>query len=104
MVICYLVYILYHRQQQMVRLALNYQVMQFYPSVVIFALLVVWKPTFAWVPLPAPYTEHCIVGEKNEYDPSKVGDVPWFNIDLDTPPYQRWQQVATLYKTQMATA
>jgi len=54
-----------------------------------------------WVPLPAPFTEHCIVGERNEYNVSAAGDVPWFTVDLDAPPYQRWQQVATAYKTQI---
>jgi len=53
------------------------------------------------VPLPAPYTEHCIVGEKNLYPPNQTA-IPWYTIDLDTPPIDRWTQVATAYQAEIA--
>jgi acid ceramidase len=51
--------------------------------------------------LPAPFTEHCIVGEKNLYPPPKNATVPLFVVDLDKPPVERWTQIATTYAQQI---
>lgn len=52
--------------------------------------------------LPPPFTEHCIVGEKNLYPPDQP-PIKWYDIDLDDAPIVRWRQVATDYKTQIAS-
>jgi acid ceramidase len=50
------------------------------------------------VPLPAPFTEHCIVGEKNLYSVAQTQPpIKWYTIDLDQPADQRWNEVATDY-------
>jgi acid ceramidase len=51
--------------------------------------------------LPAPFTEHCIVGEKSLYPPSKNTTVPTYVIDLDKEPVERWTEVAKAYKQQI---
>jgi acid ceramidase len=51
--------------------------------------------------LPSPFTEHCIVGEKNLYPPPKNATVPLFVVDLDKPPVERWTQIATTYAQQI---
>jgi acid ceramidase len=51
--------------------------------------------------LPSPFTEHCIVGEKNLYPPPKNATVPLFVVDLDKPPVERWTQIATTYAHQI---
>jgi acid ceramidase len=71
------------------------------PLKILVVLLGLSFGALAWTPLPEPFTEHCIVGEKNEYDPSKAKDVKWFDIDLDAPAYHRWDAVANEYKDQM---
>ena len=67
---------------------------------VVFAAIVSLSGA-AYSPLPAPFTEHCIVGEKNEYDPTQASKVPWFNIDLDAPALHRWDEVAVHYKEEI---
>jgi len=52
--------------------------------------------------LPAPFTEHCIVGEKSLYPPPENTTVPLYVIDLDKAPAERWVEVASTYKTQIA--
>jgi acid ceramidase len=49
------------------------------------------------VPLPAPFTEHCIVGEKSLYPPPPNTTVPLYTVDLDQPPEQRWHEIASKY-------
>lgn len=51
--------------------------------------------------LPAPFTEHCIVGEKNLYPPPANTTVPTYVIDLDQDPVDRWNGVATAYAAQI---
>jgi acid ceramidase len=51
--------------------------------------------------LPSPFTEHCIVGEKNLYPPPKNATVPLFVVDLDKPPAERWTQIASTYAQQI---
>jgi len=51
----------------------------------------------AYVPLPAPYTEHCIVGERNAYPPSANASVPTYIVDLDMAPEDRWNQISNIY-------
>jgi len=51
--------------------------------------------------LPAPFTEHCIVGEKNLYPPPENTTVPLFVVDLDKAPVDRWTEIATKYSTQI---
>ncbi|KAF8367360.1 asah-1 [Pristionchus pacificus] len=51
------------------------------------------------VDLPAPYSDHCILDDgTNLYDPKNADAVPWYNVDLDKPPKERWVQIATDYK------
>ena len=50
---------------------------------------------------PAPFNDHCYVGEKNFYDPSKASEVQWFTIDLDKPAFHRWDEVSKKYKEQI---
>lgn len=52
--------------------------------------------------LPAPFTEHCIVGEKNLYPPTgAAADVPWYVIDLDSPARDHWKVVADAKKVEI---
>ncbi|KHJ84200.1 acid ceramidase family protein, partial [Oesophagostomum dentatum] len=54
------------------------------------------------VDLPAPYSDFCILqNNTNLYDPQKQFDFPWYNIDLDLPPKQRWTQVSKQYSQQI---
>ncbi|UMM14952.1 hypothetical protein L5515_002572 [Caenorhabditis briggsae] len=54
------------------------------------------------VELPAPYKDHCILDDKtNLYDPSKQLDIPWFDVNLDAPPSERWKQIGAAYKVQI---
>jgi acid ceramidase len=57
---------------------------------------VIWQ-ALAIAP-PAPYNDHCIVGETNKYNKTHANLVPWFTIDLDKPAFERWNEVATHYK------
>jgi len=47
---------------------------------------------------PAPYDDYCLVDHENRYNQSHAKDVPWFTIDLDMPPHERWNVVAAKYK------
>jgi acid ceramidase len=51
--------------------------------------------------LPAPFTEHCIVGEKSLYPPPANTTVPTYVVDLDKEPKERWAEIANLYKSQI---
>jgi len=51
--------------------------------------------------LPAPFTEHCIVGEKNLYPPPKNTTVPTYVVNLDKDPTERWQEIAKIYTPQI---
>jgi len=51
--------------------------------------------------LPAPFTEHCIVGEKNLYPPPQNTTVPTYVLDLDKEPSERWNEIASLYAPQI---
>ncbi|TKR95473.1 hypothetical protein L596_009639 [Steinernema carpocapsae] len=54
------------------------------------------------VDLPEPFADHCILLDgENKYNPAGQFDVPWFNIDLDKPPSERWTEVATAYSEQI---
>jgi len=47
--------------------------------------------------LPAPFTEHCIVGEKSVYPGPNNSTVKTFVVDLDKRPEERWKEIATAY-------
>jgi acid ceramidase len=53
------------------------------------------------VALPAPFTEHCIVGEKNLYPPAANSSVPLYVVDLDKAPVERWNEISTVYADQI---
>jgi len=44
---------------------------------------------------PAPYTDHCTVGEATSYNKTHADLVKWYDIDLDAPAETRWNKVAT---------
>lgn len=48
---------------------------------------------------PPPYSDHCIVGEKNLYPPPVTTPIPWYTINLDDPPETRWNEVSKAYAT-----
>ncbi|KHJ98055.1 linear amide C-N hydrolase, choloylglycine hydrolase family protein [Oesophagostomum dentatum] len=52
------------------------------------------------VPNPDFPTE-CRVGEANLYDPAQSMEVPWFNVDLDAPPKERFKHVVRPFKNQI---
>jgi len=67
-------------------------------------ILIVFSAIVALVVAPPPpYADHCIVGEQDLYPPNVVSPVPWYTINLDDPPEQRWVQVATVYKDRITT-
>jgi len=45
---------------------------------------------------PPPFADNCIVGLENKY-PGAI-QAPWYTIDLDKDPSERWVEVATAYK------
>jgi acid ceramidase len=51
--------------------------------------------------LPAPFTEHCIVGEKTLYPPPDNTTVPTYVIDLDKDPVERWGEISRAYTAQI---
>uniref|UniRef100_A0A1I7X235 ceramidase n=1 Tax=Heterorhabditis bacteriophora TaxID=37862 RepID=A0A1I7X235_HETBA len=54
------------------------------------------------VDLPSPYTDYCLLeNNTNLYNPNKHTEIPWFNIDLDLPPNQRWKEISNLYSQQI---
>lgn len=65
---------------------------------VIFALILpLFAKTYKNYPLPFPYTEKCIVGLENQYPPQNQPAIPWYVVDLDEAPIDRWTKIATLY-------
>ncbi|GMT27179.1 hypothetical protein PFISCL1PPCAC_18476 [Pristionchus fissidentatus] len=63
-------------------------------------LLLLVAPLLAvHVDLIPPFEDHCILEEgTNLYDPKNADVVPWFDVDLDKPPSERWTEIATIYK------
>ncbi|KAL6732303.1 hypothetical protein Aduo_003077 [Ancylostoma duodenale] len=54
------------------------------------------------VDLPSPYSDYCILQNKtNLYDPQRQFDIPWYNVNLDLPPKQRWTQISKAYSQQI---
>jgi len=54
------------------------------------------------VDLPEPYKDDCIVARGvSLYNSTHQNDVPWFNVNLDLPPSQRWVEIATAYRSQI---
>jgi len=47
--------------------------------------------------LPAPFTEHCIVGEKNLYPGPANSTVSLYVVDLDKNPAERWSEISKIY-------
>lgn len=46
---------------------------------------------------PAPFEDHCLVGEAQLYNPANLTAVPEFELNLDLPPEERWKPIAKLY-------
>ncbi|CAI5438889.1 unnamed protein product [Caenorhabditis angaria] len=68
----------------------------------VFVLLIIGFVGAKHIELPEPYKDHCILDDKkNLYDPTKQFDIPWFEVNLDLPPSERWKQVGTAYKQQI---
>lgn len=68
--------------------------MRFSILIAIFTFVVAVR---AFVPLPAPYTERCIVGERNAYPPGPNASVPTYIVDLDIAPAERWNEISRVY-------
>ncbi|KAK6051243.1 acid ceramidase family protein [Cooperia oncophora] len=64
---------------------------------------IVFATAFArHVDLPAPYSDFCILqNNTNLYDPQKQFDIPWYNVNLDLPPKQRWTEISKAYTGQI---
>lgn len=71
----------------------------FCKNIAIFFIAVIVKADYHR--LPEPYTENCIVGKENKYNPKLVSEIPWFTVDLDQPPAERWKEVAGKYKQEI---
>jgi acid ceramidase len=55
-----------------------------------------------YVPLPAKFADKCILEDGvNLYNPDHQYVVPWFTINLDSAPHDRWTHIATQYKSQI---
>ncbi|GMS99922.1 hypothetical protein PENTCL1PPCAC_22097, partial [Pristionchus entomophagus] len=51
------------------------------------------------VDIPAPYADDCLIDHgTNLYDQKNAEKVPWYTINLDDPPKERFKQIATDYK------
>ena len=51
------------------------------------------------VDLPKPFADDCILNDgKNVYDPSRQFEIPWFDVNLDAAPKDRWTHIAAVYK------
>lgn len=48
--------------------------------------------------VPAPYADRCLVGEPMLYNKTAADEVPWYEVNLDLPPIERWKQIGTDYK------
>ncbi|KAF1764360.1 hypothetical protein GCK72_004307 [Caenorhabditis remanei] len=44
------------------------------------------------------FKPNCLVGGPDIYDPTQAEKVPWFDVNLDLPPRQRFKQIAAAYK------
>ncbi|PIC43439.1 hypothetical protein B9Z55_004181 [Caenorhabditis nigoni] len=44
------------------------------------------------------FPANCLVGGPDIYDPTQAEKVPWFDVNLDLPPRQRFKQIAAAYK------
>ncbi|XP_071978616.1 acid ceramidase [Engystomops pustulosus] len=67
----------------------------------VIALLVVGALTLAQdVP---PYTEDCRSGTYPPAGPTFQGNVPWYTVNLDQPPSERWKKIITDKKEQLAS-
>lgn len=60
---------------------------------IFLAFLPFFSNAYKYYPLPAPYTEKCIVGLENHYDPSQT-QIPWYTVDLDAAPIERWTKIS----------
>ncbi|CAB3405283.1 unnamed protein product [Caenorhabditis bovis] len=47
------------------------------------------------------FKPNCLVGGPDIYDPTASEAVPWFDVNLDLPPRQRFQQIAKAYKNEI---
>ncbi|CAB3408548.1 unnamed protein product [Caenorhabditis bovis] len=69
----------------------------------VFAFIGIFAVYAKHVELPAPYKDHCILDDKkNLYDPAKSFEIPWFEVNLDAPPQERWKQIGAAYKKEIA--
>ncbi|XP_075926697.1 acid ceramidase [Petromyzon marinus] len=50
-----------------------------------------------------PYTEECRSGMYPPKGPTYKGQVPWYKIDLDLPPAQRWTKLITEKKAELVS-
>ena len=71
-----------------------------------FAIFSIIFGCWAAGPLPEPFTEKCIVGLENRYPKTNPDDyhyapIPWYTIDLDKNPIDRWAEVARDFKQQI---
>ncbi|CAI4228149.1 unnamed protein product [Auanema sp. JU1783] len=54
------------------------------------------------VDLPHPYEDYCILQNKtNRYNAANQFQFPWFNLDLDAPPSERWVEISKHYEKQI---
>jgi len=53
-------------------------------------------------PPEGDFAPTCHVGEPALYDPLKSFEVPWFNVNLDAPPQERYKEIASHYHKEMA--
>ncbi|EGT33843.1 hypothetical protein CAEBREN_19500 [Caenorhabditis brenneri] len=47
------------------------------------------------------FKPNCLVGGPDIYDPTQAEKVMWFDVNLDLPPRQRFQQIAKAYKNEI---
>ncbi|CAJ0921791.1 unnamed protein product, partial [Mesorhabditis belari] len=66
-------------------------------EVIAFALFAVALSSKVQPP-PAPFNPECRVNDPTAWDDAELGKVPWFNVDLDAPPHERYQEIAQVYK------
>jgi hypothetical protein len=46
---------------------------------------------------PKPFTDKCIIGNDNRYPPPRNTIVPEYTVDLNLPPYERWQHMTGIF-------
>ena len=49
-------------------------------------------------PPPEPYNANCLVGEASLYNASQAYRVPWYTVNLDQEPTERFKHVAMMHK------